>query len=283
MTAEAVFFCGKGGVGKSTLSNAFAAFASRTKRVVHVDLALEPQWTRSYQPVALTETLYACALTREACLHEYVERKIRVKKISQLVLQHAPLTSFFDTAPGVEGIIYMGKIHDLCVNGKFDVVVIDAPATGHGVGLFKNPKLVQTLFRVGPLYDEAKMIETWMRGPETSVNLVTLMEELPVQETVELHRELTSMQLKVSKIICNREPSYHPLPAVNEVSTALGKLSGPAPAIEQLLLQQAQALSRYDGVIRDMARCPGLRCRELEVMPNQISAYAAIWEGLTPL
>ncbi|MCP3991092.1 MAG: ArsA family ATPase [Actinomycetia bacterium] len=212
---------GKGGVGRSTVSAALALQAAATgKRVLAIDasagnglgraLGLEEPLPPGHQ-VSFDDppTLVALALDTEAALDEYVGLNLKTPIAPRLVRSVARIFEYVATAaPAVREILTIGKIGNEVRQGSWDLVVADAPATGHAVELLSAPDTLKGLVGRGPLAADTAWISELLADPETtSLVVVTVAEELAVSETQELLDRLAAeTTASVSSLVVNRWP-----------------------------------------------------------------------------
>ncbi|MEM1348780.1 MAG: ArsA family ATPase [Myxococcota bacterium] len=196
-----VLFSGKGGVGKTTLAAAFAlSCARRGQRTLLVELNVKDRLNHlfgsvevSSEIVEIEKNLYGVNITPHAAMEEYGLMKLRVRMIYKAVFENRVVRSFLKVIPGLSDLVMLGKSHfhatEADARGRFvwDKVVVDAPATGHGIFFLRIPSVITSIISSGPMFSEAKMIEDFLKDPErTALNLVTLPEEMPVNETLML-------------------------------------------------------------------------------------------------
>ncbi|MEE2779715.1 MAG: ArsA-related P-loop ATPase [Myxococcota bacterium] len=196
-----VIVVGKGGVGKSTVASTLGRIAaSRGRRTVIAEFSdsasvprLFGRSSAGYKPVLLEKNLFALCIRPEPALHEYALRKIRFESIYRLVFENTAVRRLLRAIPGLTELLVLGKAFDLerekNVRGgqAWDLVIVDAPSTGHGVNLFRLPQVLLELVQRGPLADEARAMRSLIQDKtRTVVHLVAVPEELPVQETLEL-------------------------------------------------------------------------------------------------
>ena len=114
--------------------------------------------------------------------------------------------------PGLKELVTIGKIWELALDDRkvkqgraYDLVIVDAPATGHGVGFLQTPRTFANVARVGPMRQQAETLDRFIRDRErTGVVVVALPEEMPVNETVSLERDLAEqVGVTVDRIFCN--------------------------------------------------------------------------------
>jgi anion-transporting ArsA/GET3 family ATPase len=214
-----LFFTGKGGVGKSTMAAATALLLANVGRrvlLVEVDAkgdvpAQFEQKAVGFTPREVYPGILAMAMDTEASLREYLRVNMRVPIIGKL----GPLAKVLDfvaqAAPGVKEILTVGKImwevrESIEGRAEFDVVVVDAAASGHIVAQLGAADAIQELVDVGPLSDQTRWVAELIADPlVTAVNLVTTPEEMPVTETIELAARLRAeVEVPLGAVIVNR-------------------------------------------------------------------------------
>jgi anion-transporting ArsA/GET3 family ATPase len=130
-----------------------------------------------------------------------------------MLVDSRPYQYFVAAAPGLKELLTIGKIwyeerkRDADTQQpRWDLIVVDLPATGHGLQYLNMPCAARDTFHEGIIHREAERITTWLRDAEKiAVNLVTTAEELPVSETMEAHQQLTdSLQLPLGALFVNR-------------------------------------------------------------------------------
>lgn len=191
---------GKGGVGKTTVATALAIAASRTgRRVCLVEVSGQdkiPMWLglggRSFQPRTIAPGVDVISLTPHECLEDFGHRKLRLGPLVRLILGSRVTTAFVDSVPGLHDLLQLGKIENMLTEPgphdvHYDLIVVDAPATGHGTTLLQAAQTIAGLTRVGPFHELAGIIARLLADKErTGIVVVTLPEELPVSETLDL-------------------------------------------------------------------------------------------------
>ena len=195
-----LLFTGKGGVGKSTVTAATALLAAgRGKRVLLVEVdskgslaALFERPPVGFQPEVVHPGVWAMQMDTEASLREYLKLHARIPVFGRL----GPLAHAFDfvanAAPGVREILTIGKVcwelrESIEGHGGWDLIVVDAAATGHVVSQLDAPRAIQELVHVGPIRSQTEWMAELLSDPElTALNVVTAPEDMPVNETIEL-------------------------------------------------------------------------------------------------
>lgn len=213
-----LFVTGKGGVGKTTIAAAMAtAWRDAGVRTLLVGLEGHAHAARlvsdkqvGYEPVALSPGLWAMTIDLEHALREYARIRLKVKMLADRLVGSQVIEQFTQAAPGFSELLVMGKLWSLSQmvdarkRKRYEAIVVDAPATGHGLGLLNMAGVVARMFPVGPIAAEARAIDQFVRTEsESSVLLVTLPEEIPVNETLELRDRLIDHGIHVSELVVN--------------------------------------------------------------------------------
>jgi anion-transporting ArsA/GET3 family ATPase len=198
-----VVLTGKGGVGKSVVGAALALAArGRGKRVLLVEVAapLEAARRLGGPPSRGRETevqpgLFTLNLDPQTVMDEYVRHMVKLDLVARRVLASPIYHRFFAAAPGLKELMVFGKIMVLEEARKrlsreplWDTIVVDAPATGHGLAYLKVPLAASRAVPVGPIGHNARRILTMLRDRErTALLVVAAPEEMAAVEAVELY------------------------------------------------------------------------------------------------
>ena len=207
---------GKGGTGKSTLSAALAlAAASRGKRVLVCEVTARERVSEllGSPPVGpevrqLRPNLYAVHVRPREAMREYGIITLRSETLYNLVFERKVVRYFLKAAPSLAEITMLGKVcyhaqNDLDDRGRqrWDLVILDAPATGHGLTLLTVPEVFLGLVSEGPLAKDMLWMQALLRDPKrTAVCVATLPEEMPVNEAIELRTALEQHQLPLGPL-----------------------------------------------------------------------------------
>jgi len=152
--------------------------------------------------------VYALAIDPESALMEYLSMYYRLGRAGRALDRFGIIDFATTIAPGVRDVLLTGKVYEAARrrNGKefaYDAVIMDAPPTGRITRFLNVNAEVAGLAKVGPIRRQADSIMQMMRSPETHVHIVTVLEEMPVQETIDAIAELTSERLPVGHVILN--------------------------------------------------------------------------------
>jgi anion-transporting ArsA/GET3 family ATPase len=276
-----LFVTGKGGVGKTTVTAALASALSRTGKRVLVAVANKRERLSALlgaPPLgtAISEIapgLSAVMLSAEVAIREYGHLKLRSRALADTLFDNRYVQGFFAGAPGLKEWALLGKawyhsIEEMHGVPRFDVVLFDAPATGHGLDMLRVPKVIVELSPPGLLRADAERAWRMFQDPAKSgVVVVTLPEELPVNETEELVLALRNeLGLPITALVVNavRPNLFDPL-ARNELSALAPRLPLPedegsaavAAGVRRAVREGIQAESR--------ARLRALNLPELEL------------------
>ncbi|HET6403350.1 MAG TPA: ArsA family ATPase [Candidatus Thermoplasmatota archaeon] len=208
MPARISLFLGKGGVGRTTLSSAFAVDrAAAGERVLLVSVvAHDDPSSRVQHEAAGVETggrLELLRMDSRALVDELVRRITRLGPMAQFILNNPSYDSLVDIVPGVREMAIFHRLEQLR-HKEYDRIVVDAPATGHGIHFLEAPEKSARIL-AGPLRARAEELRRVLQDADvTDIVLVTLAEEMPVRETVELARALDRQGFHVDNIAVNK-------------------------------------------------------------------------------
>jgi anion-transporting ArsA/GET3 family ATPase len=237
------FVVGKGGVGKSTVTAALAvAYASRGQRVLAVEIGppgglerlLSPGAPTSAEPLAVRDNLWLARVEGDAALAEYLALIVPIKRLLQTVTGSRVYKTFVAAAPGLKELMAMGKVwfeHGKTgADGKrlWDVIVVDAGASGHSLQYLQMPAAAADTFASGLVHREATRVKSLLEDPETTaVHVVATPEEMPAAEAEQILSRLHGdLALPVGAVFLNRCRPASP-PAARE---AVGRLRDGAEA-----------------------------------------------------
>lgn len=224
-TASGVLIvAGKGGVGKTTVAAALATAAARNgastllveidgKRQVSAlfdvdDLGYEPQRLDDGDPAL---PLWARRITAERALTDYLEGRGLYRALRR-VQGEVVLDALASSTPGVKDLLVLGKIRQIDQAGTYDLVVVDAPASGHALTLIRAADGVLDSVDAGPIREQALEVRAMLRDPDRcQVVLVTAPEETPVTEVIETaYRIEDEVGVSLGPVVVNGVPAVPP-------------------------------------------------------------------------
>ena len=210
---------GKGGVGKTTVCAAEAlALAAKGKRVLvamcHAKERLSTMLGSGpigHDVTSVAPNIWAVNMDPTKAIEEYGLMTLKVRLLYTTVFDNKYTRAFLHAVPGLEEWAMLGKAwwhtSETDEDGKlkYDVVILDAPATGHGLDMLRVPKIIVEVVPPGILRRDAEIARSLFQDPKRcGVILVTLPEEMPVTETIELAGALTGeLSLPLAKVVVN--------------------------------------------------------------------------------
>ncbi len=198
---DLVFVTGKGGVGKTTVAAALAEVAARRgQRVLVCEMDAKGALATAFEvadlefePTEVEPGLHAMSMNTEDALQEYLRLFVKIPFIGRIGPLASTLDFVADAAPGVKEILAIGKLAWEVKERHYDLVVVDAEATGHVVSQIGAPKVIADLVQVGVVKDQTQWMLDILEDPRrTGVAVVTTTEEMPITESIELLERLTS-------------------------------------------------------------------------------------------
>jgi anion-transporting ArsA/GET3 family ATPase len=202
-----IIVTGKGGVGKSTVALGLGmAAAAQGRRTIVCEVSSQEHTSRvfhraevGFHEVEMAENLWAISIDPDEAMREYVLLQLRVRAMRDMLFRSRIFTYLTAATPGLRELVTIGKIWEVSQPDRkvkrgheYDLVIVDAPATGHGVAFLQTPRTFANIARVGPIKAQAEALETFLLNHrKTGVAIVALPEEMPVNETAALEGSLT--------------------------------------------------------------------------------------------
>ena len=291
---------GKGGTGKSTVAAALAlALARDGKNVLLAEVEGRQGIARMFDtdplPYAETRvaaglrhdgrapgTVYALHIDAEAALLEYLKMYYKLGAAGRALDRFGVIQFATTIAPGVRDVLLTGKLYEAVERNarnkgarSYDHIVLDAPPTGRITQFLNVSESIAGLARTGPIKSQADTMTRLFRSEQTAVHLVTLLEEMPVQETADGVAELTSAHLPVGSIIVNQVRTGF-LPAADLARARTGELDADASLVTALT-QDGRAYAERCALEADqsaLVRQIGRPIIELDFVPSGIDQGA---------
>jgi anion-transporting ArsA/GET3 family ATPase len=279
-----LFLTGKGGTGKTTLTAALAvALAARGKRVLIA--VSEPKERISellgVPPLGpdvaqILPNIFAVKINPEAAMREYGEMILHSGTVSNAVFGNKYVRGFFAAVPGLHQWAMLGKawFHstERLPNGlyRFDTVLFDAPATGHGLDMLRVPKIIVDVVPPGMLRRDAERAWTMFKDPlQSGVVIVALPEDMPANESLELaHAIQGELGLPIANVVVNQVMDLLLHDAEREALSRPLSLTPGDPGDEGIAAAQRRAVSERvqidslrkiaDGIVAPLVTLPRL-------------------------
>jgi anion-transporting ArsA/GET3 family ATPase len=245
-----IFVTGKGGVGKSTVAIALGVLGVRRGlRTIVAELASQDRVRRTFdqegsdfQELELSPGLYTISIDPQQAMSKLFQ-------------------AFAMATPGMRELLSVGKVWELAQLERrtrgaapYDLVVVDAPATGHGVGILRTPKTFAEIARVGPIASQGNTIAATIADREfTSIVAVATAEEMPVNETFSLRDALARDDLPLDAVIVNAlYPARFDAEQIPQLEAALGRAGSPLAghAIRAALSEHARGAAQQEQLTR---------------------------------
>jgi anion-transporting ArsA/GET3 family ATPase len=255
-------------VGKTTVALALGlAAARRGLRTIVCEVAHQERFSRlmgregvGYEETEIAENLNAISLDQQHTLEEWVGYQLPSKTLAGVLYRSGIFQHLTSAAPGIKELVTIGKIWELAQLHRktkdarpYDFVVVDSPATGHGLGMLRAPRTFGDIARVGPVRHQADRIHEFIVSDRTGVLAVALPEEMPVNETLEYRDEIVSFRGDLDAVVVN---GLYPARFTDDEIAALNGHGGPAvkAAITEYHRYRAQVeeLERLKGGVGDV-------------------------------
>ncbi len=264
---------GKGGVGKTTVAVALGLrAAAEGKRVIVCEVAAQENASRMFEhaevgfhEVEMEENLWSISIDPDESMREYVLLQLKVRAMRDLLFRSRVFTYLAAATPGLKELVTIGKIWELTQldrkvksGRKYDLVIVDAPATGHGIGFLQTPRTFAAIARVGPIHSQAQQLNRLITDQNhTGTAIVALPEEMPVNESAALEHDLRNeVGVAVDRIYLN---GLYPERFSNQEAERLGGLADGSDGSARAAARAA--LSEYGRARSQRAQLARLRRR----------------------
>jgi len=268
-----VFVTGKGGVGKTTVAVALGMrAAAEGKRTIVCEVSAQENASRifdhaeiGFHEIEMAENLWSISIDPDESMREYVLLQLKVRAMRDMLFRSRIFNYLAAATPGLKELVTIGKIWELTQldrkvkkGRKYDLVIVDAPATGHGIGFLQTPRTFAAIARVGPIHSQAQQLDRLITDHEhTGVAIVALPEEMPVNESAALERDLRDdVGVAVDRVYMN---GLYPERFSNEEAERLAELTGEGDGAARAAARAA--LSEHNRARSQRAQLARLRRR----------------------
>jgi anion-transporting ArsA/GET3 family ATPase len=249
-----VLVTGKGGVGKTTVAAALGlAAARRGKRVVLCEVGGRERVSQ------LVPELTTVSVDPEEAKREWLRYQLKSRTLAGVLGGSSLFQYLTAAAPGLTELVTIGKVWDLAQlepragGPAFDLAIVDAPATGHGLAMLRAPGTYANIARVGPVGRHAERIDSFLRDSgQTGLLAVALPEEMPVNETIEFERALRrELDMAIDAIVVNAvHPARFRAPDVERIRGASADTPVTQAALSAAVSEHRRAGAEHSQVRR---------------------------------
>jgi anion-transporting ArsA/GET3 family ATPase len=256
-----ILVCGKGGVGRSTVAAAIAsACAARGRKTLLYETNANDRYGEYFgtpplgpEVAPLGPNLWGVNATPASALAEYGLMILKFQKVYEMVFENRVTKAFLRAIPGLDDYALLGKAWYHTTDSKrgkpvWDTVVYDLPASGHAMSMLRVPWVITETVPEGPLTRDARTIQALLTdATRTAAVLVTLAEEMPANEAVELEAKLTALGIAPQHAVINQvyPDRFPPGGAVGKVLDALVGAPALTAPLRELAAQAALARDRH--------------------------------------
>ncbi len=278
-----VFVTGKGGVGKTAVTLALAAAAARAKRRVLV-VEVNPYGrigeyvggrTLTAEPVEIAPDLSVASIVPSVIMEEFVHGILRIRALTRRLLESHTFRVVTAAAPGLEDFLTLVRIarwEDARAGlrrgrRQFDLVLVDAPATGHSVPLLGTPGSLLKMLPFGPLAARARELALLLGDRDrTAVAIVARAEEMAINETLELAGALLRLGIEILPPVVNAVSPLRFTPA--EIRRVRGEPPDLPPALRPYAAAARFSVARQRGAERQVRRLGRALARKPVCLPQ---------------
>jgi anion-transporting ArsA/GET3 family ATPase len=219
-----LFITGKGGVGKTTIAASIAIAAKELGlKTLLVEIGITQnleqifrKWLPVYDITHIEDGLHVIRIDPLRALEEYIALSLKMQWAAKKFMDMEMVRYLLQFLPGWRDLMILGKIWKLeqevekgkGAHPKWDLIVVDSPATGHGINFFRIPQVILDTLRTGTLRKQTEAVHEMMTDPaRTQINVVSLAEEMPINESIEIHQAtIETLKMPFGRVFINMMP-----------------------------------------------------------------------------
>ena len=279
---DLILVCGKGGVGKSAISFAMAKALSEIRgSAVLIRLLKHEKAKDEDYKVQTSPNLTIKNISIENSLIDVLGRMISLPKIIKALLNNRVTRLFFMTAPSVEELIFLEEIYNSTEQNSKDFIptIVDMPATGHSLSLLKTPDSVSKMVDIGPLNDLVSKLKALLLDElKTELIMLTLPEELPVNEVINLKKECDKIGIPSEHLIVNKALYKNSKTLMNSTALKLANKDLEEKALLEVLEKIKEEISFWDYAQNQINRLKSSINVKINEIPNLNNSNKALFE-----
>lgn len=209
-TKRFYIFTGKGGVGKTTLSLAFAKYLKKqNKKCLYTCITsnkIQNKKEQLDQSLAIAQEMQIPILELNLvdCSRNYIAKKLKSETIAKWIVKTPFYQSLINMIPGFSYVIYLGQIIELLQDDPELTIILDSPSSGHALTMLEATQNFKDIFKSGMIYEDTGRMLSMLKSPHfTKINIVTIATQLAVNEAIELKNSIGQLEDYECHIVCN--------------------------------------------------------------------------------
>jgi anion-transporting ArsA/GET3 family ATPase len=233
------------------------------------------------------------SITPKEAIEDYIVQQLHFRRLYKMIFENRVMGPFIDAVPGLHDVVQIGKVWDLErqeKNGQrvWDLIIVDSPATGHGLTMLDSPAAMSELTRSGPMHRAIVQVQDLIEDPgRTALLLVSLPEAIPTSETIDLYKALPKkVRGQVVAVILNEVWERRGTSIERATTLAQTRSDPPLQEAGQILHQWISRHQQQESARKRLKEALALRTVEMpflvdrQLKPKQLETLA---DSLDPL